>query len=116
MTVVVEHGSSRSGRWLRRNRTRMALWIAVAEAVLILFGVVPKWPAFFVALLVLAFHGFLGRRLRPDSLREASWVAAISQLFIVALPFLIAALTLAAIVALGILVVVAVAVLFLGRR
>ena len=116
MTVVVEHGSSRSGRWLRRNRTRLSLWIAVLEAVLVVFGVVPKWPAFGVALLIIAFHGFVGRRLRSDSLREASWVLAISQLLIVALPFLIALLTLAAFVALGILVLVAVAFLFLGRR
>lgn len=116
MTVVVEHGSSRSGRWLRRHRTRIALWIAVVEAALVVFGVIPKWPAFFLAVGLILFYAFVGRNVALDALRQASWIAALSQLLIVALPFVIGLITLVAFVALALLVVVALVVLFAGRR
>jgi hypothetical protein len=116
MTVVVEHHSSRSGRWLRRYRTRIALWVAVIEAALVVFGVIPKWPAFLVAIGLIALYVFVGRNLGSDTARQTSWIAAVSQLLIAALPLLIGLLTLVAFVALAILIVVAVVVLFVGRR
>jgi hypothetical protein len=116
MVLAVEHESSASGRWLRRYRTRIALWIAVLEAVLIVFDVIPRWPAFFVALALLGLYVFVGRRLGSDTLRQSSWIGAVSQLLIVALPFLIALLTFAAFVALAILALVALGFLFLDRR
>jgi hypothetical protein len=116
VSLVVEHGSSRSSRWLRKNRTRLALWIAVVEAALIIFDVFPRWPAFVLGLALLAFYFVVGRNVRSDTIRQASWVAAVSQLFIVALPLILPLLTLAAIVLLGILAVVAIAFLFLDRR
>jgi hypothetical protein len=116
MTVVVEHGSSRSGRWLRRNRIKIALWTAVIEAALVLFDVIPKWPAFLVAVGLIALYAFVGRGLRSDTLRQASWIAAVSQLLIVVLPLLVGIVTLVAFVVLAILVVVALVFLFVGRR
>jgi hypothetical protein len=110
VVLVVEHGTSRGGRWLRRYRTRTALWIAVVEAALILFGVIPRWPAFFLAAALIVFWIFVGRNVRSDTL------GATSQLMIAALPFLVAVLTFAAFVALAILAAVAVAFLFLERR
>jgi len=32
---VLEHGTTKSGRWLRARRTRLALWIAVIEGILV---------------------------------------------------------------------------------
>jgi len=116
MELVVEHGSSRSGRWLRRNRTRLALWIAVVEGALVLFDVVPGLAAFVVALALIAFYVFVGRRSSIDTLRQASWVAAVSQVLIALLPALVAFLTLAAVVVLGIIVVAALVFLFVDRR
>lgn len=116
MVLVVEHGSSRSGRWLRKNRTRLALWIAVIEAALVVLGVIPRWPAFVLALALLAFYFVVGRNLRSDTIRNASWVAAVSQLLIVALPAILALLTFAAVVLIAILAFLALAVLFLDRR
>ena len=116
MVLVVEHGSSRSGRWLRKNRTRLAVWIAVVEAALVIFGVFPRWPAFVLGLALLAFYFVVGRNVRNDTIRQASWIAAVSQLCIVALPLVLPLLTLAAIVLLGILAVVAIGFLFLDRR
>jgi len=28
---VIEHGTSKSGRWLRARRVRLVLWVAVVE-------------------------------------------------------------------------------------
>jgi hypothetical protein len=116
VVLVVEHGTSRGGRWLRRYRTRTALWIAVVEAALILFGVIPRWPAFFLAVALILFWIFVGRNVRSDTFRQVTWIGASSQLMIAALPFLIAVLTFAAFVALAILAAVALAFLFLDRR
>jgi ABC-type dipeptide/oligopeptide/nickel transport system permease component len=115
VTAVVEHGSSRGGRWLRHNRFRIALWIAVVEGVLVLFDVIPAWWAIGVAVLLLAFYVFVGRRL-PDSGRELSWIAAFSQLLVAILPVLVALLTVVAIIALVVIAAVALALLFLDRR
>jgi hypothetical protein len=105
---ALEHGSSRSGRVLRLRRLQLALWIAVAEVVLVVVGVIPLWPAVAVGLLLVTFHLALGRRLQPDWAREASSAVATSQLFAavapaVALAFLLAVgiVALAALVALA---------------
>jgi hypothetical protein len=116
MVLVVEHGTSRGGRWLRRYRTRTALWIAVVEAALILFGVIPRWPAFFLAAALILFWAVVGRNVRSDSFRQLTWIGAASQIMIAALPLLLAVLTFAAFAALAILAAVALAFLFLDRR
>jgi hypothetical protein len=116
MVLVVEHESSRGGRWLRRHRTRLALWTAVFEAALVVFGVIPRWPAFVVALALLALYVFVGRSVRSDTVRNISWIGAVSQLLIVALPALLALITFAAIVAVAILAAIALVYLFLDRR
>ena len=116
MVLVVEHESSRGGRWLRLHRTRLALWIAVVEAALVGFGVIPRWPAVILALALLALYVFVGRNVRSETLRQLSWIGAVSQLLIVALPALLALITFAAIVAVAILAAIALAFLFLDRR
>lgn len=116
MVLAVEHESSRSGRWLRNHRTRLGLWIAVFEAALVIFGVIPRWPAFVVALGLLVFYVFVGRKVRSDTIRHVSWIGAVSQLLIVALPALLALVTFVAIVVVAILAAIALAFLFLDRR
>lgn len=116
MDLVVEHGSSRSGRWLRRNRTKLALWIAVVEGALVVFDVIPRWPAFALGIALLAFYFVVGRNLRSDTIRQSSWIAAVSQLLIVGLPLILPLVTFAAIVLLAILAFFALAFLFLDRR
>jgi len=116
VVLVVEHESSRSGRWLRVRRTRLALWIAVFEAALVVFGVIPRWPAFVVALGLLASYVLVGRRVRSDIVRHISWIGAVSQLLIVALPALLAVVTFVAVIVVAILAAVALTFLFLDRR
>ena len=116
MTIVVEHDSTRGGRWLRRYRARLALWIAVAEGVLVLLGVIPGWTALLVAAGLLLFYVLLGRNLPTDTARQLSWIAAVSQLFVALLPILVAVVTVAAVIALVVLALVGLALLAVDRR
>ena len=116
MVLVVEHGSTRSGRWLRRNRIRLALWIAVAEGVLVLFDGVPGWIAFLVAVALIAFYAFVGRRVTSDALRQSAWVAAVSQVLVALIPLLVAFVAVTAVAVVAILLAAALLFLFLGRR
>ena len=76
----IEHGSTRSGRWLRARRFRIALWTAVVEAILVaLLHDVSRWTVIGLAVLSVTFYVFVGRDARSDTLRHASWIAAASQ-------------------------------------
>jgi hypothetical protein len=113
---VVEHRSSRPARWLRENRIRIALWIAVAEGVLVVFHQVSKWVALVVAAAVLAFYVLVARNLRNDVGRQVSWIAALSQVFVALVPVLVFVIGLFTLIVVGILAVVAVVLLFADRR
>jgi hypothetical protein len=115
-SYAIEHRSSRTGRWLRARRLRIALWIAVVEGLLVVFDVIPGWVALVVGALVVAFYFFVGRELRSDTIRQASWVAAASQLMVALIPVLLFVVGTLAIIALAILAVVALLVLFADRR
>ena len=116
MVLVVEHGSSRGGRWLRRHRARVALWLAVTEGALVLFGVIPAWTALAVAALLVLFYVLVGRTLQNDAARQLTWIGAVSQLLVALLPLLVALVTITAVIALVVIAAVALALLFLDRR
>ena len=59
---------------------------------------------------------FVGRTLRPDTLRHASWIAATSQVLVALVPVLLIVVGTLALIAVGILAVVALVVLFTDRR
>jgi hypothetical protein len=113
---AIEHRSSRAGRWLRVRRLRLALWIAVAEGLLIVFDVIPGWTALLVGAAILAFYFFLGRQLRSDTVRQASWVGAASQLFVALVPVLLFFVGFLAVIALALLAAVALVALLADRR
>lgn len=113
---VLEHGSTRSGRWLRRNRTKIALSIAVVEAILLVVGAVSRPGALLVAVVVIVGYFWLGRRIRSPLARDVAWTAAVSQALVALVPVLLFVLTAVAVVAIAILAIVALVVLFSGRR
>jgi heme A synthase len=113
---VLEHGSTRSGRWLRRNRTRFAFTIAVIEAILLVFGAIHRPAALLVAVLVIVAYFWLGRRFRSPFARDVAWIAAVSQALVALVPLLLFVVTAVAVVAVAILAIVALIVLFSGRR
>ncbi len=113
---MLEHGTTRTSRWLREYRTRIALWIAVVEGVFVVFGLVPRLPALAVAVALIALHFTVGRRLRPPALRQLSWIAAASQAFVALIPLLLILLGTLALIAVGLIAVVALVLLFGDRR
>src|SRR5919106_5324904 len=104
---VLEHGTSRTGRWLREKRVRFALAIAVAEGLLVAVDVIDWLPALLVALLLMLFYFAYGRKLRWDWAREASWVAATSQAFVALIPVLVIIVGTLALIGVAVIAVVA---------
>jgi hypothetical protein len=95
---VIEHQSSRTGRWLRARRVRISLWIAVVEGLVVAFEKdFSRWTVIVVALPLLALYLLWGRNATSDTLRQISWIAAASQalaVVVVVLSFIIAWLAL----------------------
>jgi hypothetical protein len=113
---ALEHGTSRSGRWLRANRLRFALWIAVIEGLLVLVHAIPLILALLIAAAVILFYLFLGRSLPSDTGRQLSWISAASQALVALVPLLAFVVGVFAIIVVGILAAVALFVLFSDRR
>jgi hypothetical protein len=113
---AIEHGSTRSERWLRRNRTRLAFWIAVVEGLLLVFGAVNRWAALLLAVLIVVGYFAIFRQLRSALARDIGWTAAVSQALVALVPLLLIVLSTLALIALGVLAVVALIVLFGDRR
>jgi hypothetical protein len=79
-TKPLEHGSTKTGRWLRARRTRIVLWIAVLEGILVaLTHDFTKWTVVAIAIPVLAVYVFWGRNARSDTVRQVAWIAGASQ-------------------------------------
>ena len=107
---LVEHGSSRPGRWLRERRTRIALWTAVGEGVLVIvLHDVTKWTLIGISIPLILLYAVWGRNARSDTVRQVTWIAGAAQAlavlfvlvaFIVGL-FVIALVVLAAIAAIA---------------
>ena len=63
---VIEHGSTRAGRWLHARRSAIALWIAVVEGVIVaLAHDFSRWTVIAIAIPVLALYVFWGATRDP---------------------------------------------------
>jgi hypothetical protein len=77
---VVEHGTTKTGRWLRARRTRIALWIAVIEGIIVAFAHdVSRWTVIALAVPLLALYVLWGRNASSHTIRQLSWIAGASQ-------------------------------------
>jgi hypothetical protein len=112
---VLEHRSSKLGRWLRARRVRIAFWIAVAEGILVVFHAISWWLAIGVAVLVVAGWFSLAHRLRSDTARQAWWIAAVSQALVALVPVLVLVVGTLALILVGVLAVLALVLLFSSR-
>jgi hypothetical protein len=78
---VIDAHSTRTSRWLRERRIRLALWIAVLEGIVIaVSGQFSKWSVLVIAALVLGLYVVLRDRLSWDAGRQVLWIVAASQL------------------------------------
>ena len=114
--LVIEHGESRFGRQLRTTRIKVALAIAAVEAILVLAGAIPWWIVVVLAAATVAGYVWWGRAHSSADVRIVTWTAAVSQLVVVLVPVLAAALVALAIVAVVLLAALALAALLLDRR
>jgi hypothetical protein len=112
---VLEHGSSRPGRWLRVHRLRLTLWIAVVEALLVVFHVLSWWYVVLFAAVALGFWWYVGRRSRSDLVRHGSWIAGTSQLLVTMVPIVLVVATTVAIAVVVLLAIGALVILFTER-
>jgi cytochrome b561 len=108
---------SRTGRWLRERRTRIALWVAAIEAILVaIFHDVSRFTVFALAIVAVLTYFYAGRRTRSDTFHQTSWIFAISQL-LAALAAIFAFIVFwSAIVIMAIFAVVALFYVFTDRR
>jgi hypothetical protein len=112
---IVEHGSTRAGRWLRAKRLRVALWIAVLEGILVAFDVIPWWVAVVAAAALVGFHFWAGRNLPSDAGRHVSWILATSQALVALVPILVVFVGTLALIVVGVIAVLALVALFSER-
>jgi hypothetical protein len=116
---VLEHRESRPNRWLRENRFRIALGVAVVETILVLTNVLGWFWVLGIAALVFAFWYVVRRRTQNQLLRRIASTAALSQVLPLLVPLLISliAITVTVVVVIVLVVlVVAAFVAFAGRR
>jgi hypothetical protein len=115
--LVIEHGSSGAGRWLRERRFRFALWIAVVEGIVVAIEPhVSRWTVILLAIAAVALYYWVGRRTSSGTLHELAWIAGASQLLAVAAVILAFILFWTALILVAIFAVVALAFLFFDRR
>jgi hypothetical protein len=114
---AIEHGSTRTGRWLRQRRLKIALWIAVAEGILVALSTdVSRWTVIIVAILAIALYAAAGRTTRWDAGRQVSWILAASQALAVVVTILSFIVYWTALILVVVFAVVALVILFSDRR
>jgi len=114
---MIEAGSTRTGRWLRERRLRLALWTAVIEGILVAVSHdLTRWTVLVIAVIVLAFYVLAGRTMKWDVGRQLSWIAAASQALAILVVLLAFVVGLLAIVLVGLFAVLALAYLFSDYR
>jgi hypothetical protein len=114
--AVIEHGSSRPGRWLRERRLRIALWVAVIEGIFIVFHQIPVAVAIVVGIAVVVLYFTQGDRLSSATAGQVAWIAAVSQVLVMLVPIFLIVLWSIALLIVAILAVVALMLLFSRRR
>jgi hypothetical protein len=112
----IEHGTTRTGRWLRARRTRLALWIAVIEGILVAISSdLTKWTIVLIAIPVLALYVFWGRNARSDTVRQVLWIGGASQALAVVVAIFAFLLPWLSLVLAGIFAAIALLFLFSDR-
>lgn len=113
--ALVEHGTTRGGRWLRARRTRFALWIAVVEGLLVALHVIPWVAGILVAVLLVVLAFWVLRNIRSDAIRQLAWIAGASQALVALVPVLVLVIGTLALIAVAVLALAALAALFADR-
>ena len=100
---------------LRQHRIKIALWIAVAEGLLTLVGIIPRWLVYVLAAVAIVFWAGAGRNYKSSLGRQLSWIFAASQAAAVLVPVVWFLAKWAAIAVIAVVAVVALVYLFTER-
>lgn len=100
---------------LRQHRIKIALWIAVAEGLLTLVGIIPHWLVYVLAAVAIAFWAGAGRNYKSNLGSQLSWIFAASQAAAVLVPVVWFIAKWAAIAVIAVVAVVALIYLFTER-
>jgi hypothetical protein len=104
------------GGFLAERKMRLSLGIAVAEGILVIAEVIPKWAVYVVAIAAVGYWVIWGRNYKSPMVRQASWIFAASQVLVLLVPILFAFVKTLAYVVLAILAVLALVFLFTERE
>jgi hypothetical protein len=107
---------SRPGGYLSERRLRISLVIAVIEGLLVIVDVIPRWAVFIVAVAAVAYWAAYGRSSQSVMVRQASWIFAASQVFVILVPLLMFFFKTVAYVALAVIAIAALIFLFTERE
>ena len=114
---VIDHGTTKTGRWLRARRTRIALWIAVAEGILVaVLHDVTRWTVIIVAIPLILLYALWGRNTNSDTARQITWIAGASQALAVLFVLLAAIIGIFVIAFVVLAAIIAIAFFFVDRR
>jgi hypothetical protein len=113
--AVIEHRESSWARSLRRNRLKLALGIAAVEGILVIAGALPWWAVVVLSAAAIAVYVGYGREHTRADVRQATWIAAVSQLVVVLVPIAVVVATAVAVAVVIVLAVVALVVLLRER-
>jgi FtsH-binding integral membrane protein len=103
------------GTSLRHNRIKIALWIAAAEGLLTVVGVIPHWLVWVLAAVAIGFWAGAGRNYKSNLARQLSWIFATSQAAAVLVPTVWFIAKWAAITVVAVIALVALIYLFTER-
>jgi hypothetical protein len=77
---AIEHGTTKTGRWLQARRFRIVLWIAVIEGIIVAVSPnLTKWTVIAIAIPILALYVFWGRSASSHTVRQIAWIGGASQ-------------------------------------
>jgi hypothetical protein len=77
---TIEHGTTKTGRWLQARRIRIVLWIAVIEGIIVAVSPnLTKWTVIAIAIPILALYVLWGRNADSHTIRQVAWIAGASQ-------------------------------------
>ncbi len=113
--AIVDHKTTRLGRWLAPRRLQFALWIAVVEGIVVAFSEVTKWTVIAIAIPFVLLYLLVGRTAESDSVRQLSWIAGASQVFAALIAILFIVLEVLFIILIVVLAVVAAVFLYADR-
>jgi hypothetical protein len=113
---MASDAASRTSGYFSDRRLRIALWIAVVEGILVVLSVIPWWAVFVVAVFAVGYWVLVGRNFKSRRVRQASWVFASSQVLVLVVPVLFVFFKTFAYIMVAILVVAALAFLFVERE